>query len=76
MHIRCKMIAKLLAPATIAFAISRRRATERPHVFNGERRIYLAFAEHIKAFALGGSWATLAAFLPMGIAFGAIHAMT
>lgn len=41
-----------------------------------QRDIYLAFAEHIKAFALGGSWTAFAAFLPMGIVFGAVHAMT
>lgn len=41
-----------------------------------QREIYLAFAEHIKGFAAGGGWAALAAFLPMGIVFGAVHAMT
>lgn len=41
-----------------------------------QRDIYLTFADHIKAFAAGGSWAALAAFLPMGIVFGAVHAMT
>ncbi len=41
-----------------------------------QRDIYLAFAGHIKAFAQDGSWAALAAFLPMGIVFGAVHAMT
>ncbi|QIA21987.1 sulfite exporter TauE/SafE family protein [Mesorhizobium sp. AA22] len=41
-----------------------------------QRDIYLAFAGHIKAFAQDGSWSALAAFLPMGIVFGAVHAMT
>ncbi len=41
-----------------------------------QRDIYLAFAEHIKAFANGGGWTAFLAFLPMGIVFGAVHAMT
>jgi nickel/cobalt transporter (NicO) family protein len=41
-----------------------------------QRDIYLTFAGHIKAFAAGGGWTALAAFLPMGIVFGAVHAMT
>ena len=41
-----------------------------------QRDIYLAFAEHIKTFANGGGWAAFLAFLPMGIVFGAVHAMT
>lgn len=45
-------------------------------VIDVQRDIYLAFAEHIKAFAQGGSWAALAAFLPIGIVFGAVHAIT
>lgn len=45
-------------------------------VIEVQRDIYLAFAEHIKTFAEDGSWAALAAFLPMGIVFGAVHAMT
>jgi len=41
-----------------------------------QRDIYLTFAGHIKAFAAGGGWTALAAFLPMGIVFGAVHALT
>ncbi|MFD1326288.1 HoxN/HupN/NixA family nickel/cobalt transporter [Mycoplana ramosa] len=41
-----------------------------------QRDIYSALAEHIKAFALGSGWTTLIAFLPMGIVFGAVHALT
>ena len=41
-----------------------------------QRDIYLAFAQHIKAFADGGGWSAFVAFLPMGIVFGAVHAMT
>jgi nickel/cobalt exporter len=41
-----------------------------------QRDIYLALAEHIKAFAAGGGWDTFLAFLPLGIVFGAVHAMT
>jgi hypothetical protein len=41
-----------------------------------QRDIYLTFAGYIKASAAGGGWTVLAAFLPMGIVFGAVHAMT
>lgn len=44
-------------------------------VIEVQREIYLTFADHIGAFDNGGSWTALAAFLPMGIVFGAIHAM-
>lgn len=45
-------------------------------VIDFQREIYLAFAEHINAFAGDRSWAAYGAFLPMGILFGAVHAMT
>lgn len=45
-------------------------------VIDIQRDIYLAFAEHIKTFANGGGWAAFLTFLPMGIVFGAVHAMT
>lgn len=41
-----------------------------------QREIYLAFAQHISAFAVDRSWYAYAAFLPMCILFGAVHAMT
>jgi nickel/cobalt transporter (NicO) family protein len=41
-----------------------------------QREIYLAFAEQIKAFAAGGGWSAFLGFLPMGIVFGAVHALT
>jgi nickel/cobalt exporter len=41
-----------------------------------QREIYLAFAERIGAFAETGDWTFLAAYLPMGIVFGAVHALT
>jgi len=41
-----------------------------------QRDIYLAFADHIKAFAQGTGWTAFLAFLPMGVVFGAVHAMT
>jgi ABC-type nickel/cobalt efflux system permease component RcnA len=41
-----------------------------------QRDIYMTFAGHIKEFAAGGGWASFLAFLPMGIVFGAVHAMT
>jgi len=45
-------------------------------IIDYQREIYLAFAGHIKAFASGGGWMAFLAFLPMGVAFGAVHAMT
>lgn len=41
-----------------------------------QRDIYLQFAEHIRAVADTGGWSAFLAFLPMGILFGAVHAMT
>jgi nickel/cobalt exporter len=41
-----------------------------------QRDIYLALADHIKAFAAGGGWGAFVAFLPLGIVFGAVHALT
>lgn len=41
-----------------------------------QRDIYLAFADKIGAFAKTGDWWLLAVYLPMGIVFGAAHAMT
>lgn len=40
-----------------------------------QREIYLAFAAHIKAFATGGGWSAFLIYLPMGILFGAAHAL-
>jgi len=41
-----------------------------------QREIYLACAGRIGDFAKTGDWAFLAAYLPMGILFGAVHALT
>lgn len=41
-----------------------------------QREIYLAFADRIRAFAETGDWMLLASYLPMGIVFGAVHALT
>ncbi|MBX3582677.1 MAG: ABC transporter permease [Rhizobiaceae bacterium] len=41
-----------------------------------QREIYLAFADRIKAFAESGDWSLLATYLPMGVLFGAVHALT
>ncbi|WP_122523197.1 ABC transporter permease [Pannonibacter phragmitetus] len=41
-----------------------------------QREIYLAFADRIGVFAATGDWHQLAAYLPMGILFGAVHALT
>lgn len=40
-----------------------------------QRDVYLAFAEHIKAFATGGGWGAFLVYLPMGVLFGAAHAL-
>lgn len=41
-----------------------------------QREIYLTFAGHVRAFAETGNWMLLASYLPMGIVFGAVHALT
>lgn len=41
-----------------------------------QRTIYLALAEQIKLLQAGGDWLAFMAFLPMGIVFGAAHALT
>lgn len=41
-----------------------------------QREIYSAFADRIGDFAKTGDWTLLAAYLPMGILFGAVHALT
>jgi nickel/cobalt exporter len=41
-----------------------------------QREIYLAFADRIGDFARTSDWTLLAAYLPMGILFGAVHALT
>ncbi|MER8719856.1 sulfite exporter TauE/SafE family protein [Mesorhizobium sp. M0999] len=41
-----------------------------------QRTIYLALAEQIKLLQTGGDWLAFMAFVPMGIVFGAAHALT
>jgi nickel/cobalt transporter (NicO) family protein len=41
-----------------------------------QRDIYLALAEQIKLLSAQGDWLGFFAFLPMGIFFGAVHALT
>lgn len=41
-----------------------------------QREIHLAYADRIRAFAETGYWMLLASYLPMGIVFGAVHALT
>ncbi|RUW89869.1 sulfite exporter TauE/SafE family protein [Mesorhizobium sp. M7A.F.Ca.US.010.02.1.1] len=41
-----------------------------------QRTIYLALAEQIKLLSAGGGWLAFMTFLPMGILFGAAHALT
>ena len=41
-----------------------------------QRDIYLALAEQIKLLSTEGNWLAFFAFLPMGIFFGAVHALT
>jgi ABC-type nickel/cobalt efflux system permease component RcnA len=41
-----------------------------------QREISLAFATHIQTFANGGGWSAFLVYLPMGILFGATHALT
>jgi ABC-type nickel/cobalt efflux system permease component RcnA len=41
-----------------------------------QREIYLTLAEQIKLLSAEGSWLAFLGFLPMGIFFGAVHALT
>jgi nickel/cobalt exporter len=41
-----------------------------------QRAIYTALAEQIKLLSAEGDWLAFLAFLPMGILFGAVHALT
>lgn len=41
-----------------------------------QRDIYFTFADRIRGFAETGDWVLLAAYLPMGVVFGAVHALT
>lgn len=41
-----------------------------------QRTIYLALADQIKLLSSGGDWLGFLAFLPMGVVFGAAHALT
>lgn len=41
-----------------------------------QREIYLSFGDRIGSFAATGDWSALAVYLPMGILFGAAHALT
>ncbi|MER9699878.1 sulfite exporter TauE/SafE family protein [Mesorhizobium sp. M0146] len=41
-----------------------------------QRTIYLALADQIKLLQAGGDWLAFTAFLPMGVVFGAAHALT
>jgi len=46
------------------------------HIVELQREIYAAFASQITAFANGGGWSAFLLYLPMGILFGAAHALT
>ncbi|MER8637934.1 sulfite exporter TauE/SafE family protein [Mesorhizobium sp. M1365] len=41
-----------------------------------QRTIYLTLGEQIQLLAAGGNWLAFMAFLPMGVVFGAAHALT
>src|SRR3954451_3721229 len=41
-----------------------------------QRDIYLALAQQIKLLAAGGGWLAFLSFLPKGILFGDVHAVT
>lgn len=45
-------------------------------LFDFQREIYLAVANHLKLFAADRNWWALATVLPMGVVFGAAHALT
>ena len=41
-----------------------------------QRTVYLAVGEQIKLLSVGGDWLAFMGFLPMGVVFGAAHALT
>jgi len=41
-----------------------------------QREIYLALADQIKLLSAEGNWLAFLGFLPMGVLFGAVHALT
>ena len=41
-----------------------------------QREIYLAFAQQIQSVSHGGGWSAFLVYLPMGVLFGAAHALT
>ena len=41
-----------------------------------QRTIYLALGDQIKLLSSGGAWLGILAFPPMGVLFGAAHALT
>ncbi|RWN65045.1 MAG: ABC transporter permease [Mesorhizobium sp.] len=41
-----------------------------------QRTIYLTLGEQIKLLSVGGDWLAFMGFLPMGVVFGAAHALT
>ncbi len=45
-------------------------------IFELQREIYGQVSAHIRLFAESGGWLTLLAMLPMGVLFGAAHALT
>ena len=45
-------------------------------LFDIQREIHSALGGHIGRFAKSGDWVAFATFLPLGIVFGAVHALT
>jgi nickel/cobalt transporter (NicO) family protein len=45
-------------------------------LFNVQQWIYAAVGGHLNAFAASHDWAALLAIMPLGVMFGAIHALT
>ena len=41
-----------------------------------QKDIYISFAAHIKDFANFGDWNAFLVFLPAGVLFGTVHAIT
>src|SRR5215218_3274492 len=46
------------------------------YLITAQRWIYTSLSGDLSAFAVTRNWATLAAMLPLGVVFGAIHALT
>jgi nickel/cobalt exporter len=63
-------------PATLPLPLRTITSAARMDLFEAQRWIYATLSGHVVSFADTRNWAALAAVLPLGVLFGAIHALT